>query len=126
MSIVSPRCALDHGRAFDVPAGSAPTPRRIPANHTLAARLPQHEVRRVALVGRDLDTRARNHRIAVAPAEHAIVGVARDGEEHVTLRLIGMAVIDQPLDHRDHGRISRVACGAMSGGVTPRAPMSSR
>ena len=66
----------DHRRAFDVPARPAAAPRAVPADHASLARLPQHEVGGVALVGRDLDPRAGDHRLAVAAAERAIIGVA--------------------------------------------------
>src|SRR5690242_8970491 len=57
--------ALDHRRAFEVPAGPAAAPRAVPADHALAARLPQHEVGGVALVRRDLDAGAGDHLLAV-------------------------------------------------------------
>src|SRR4051795_10502436 len=62
------KVALDHRRALDMPAGAAPAPWRIPADHTVGARLPQHEVGRIALVRRDLDPRAGDHRVAIALA----------------------------------------------------------
>jgi hypothetical protein len=50
-----------HGRALDMPAGPPPAPRAVPAGLVVARRLPQHEIHRVALVGRHLDPRARDH-----------------------------------------------------------------
>jgi hypothetical protein len=47
-----------HRRAFDVPAGPAPAPRRFPRRLAGLGRLPQHEVERVALGFVDLDARA--------------------------------------------------------------------
>ncbi len=94
----------DHRRAFDVPAGAAAPPRAVPADLRCIARLPQHEVGGIALVRRHLDPRAGDHRLAVAFRERPIVGIAGDGEEHVPFRFIGMALGDQSLDHRDHGR----------------------
>src|SRR4051812_20895468 len=44
-----------HGRAFQVPAGPAPAPRAVPAGLTVGRGLPQHEIGRVALIGRNLD-----------------------------------------------------------------------
>ena len=47
------------------PAGRGPTGESQPITPS-RARLPQHEVGRIALVGRDLDPRAGDHRVAVA------------------------------------------------------------
>jgi len=93
---------LDHRRAFDVPAWPAAAPGTVPADHLRRRRLPQHEVGRILLVARHLDPRPGDHRLAVPPAERAVIGVGRDVEEHVPIRLIGMAGGDQRLDHRDH------------------------
>ena len=40
-----------HGRAFDVPAGTAVAPRAFPRRFAWFGGFPQHEVQRVALVG---------------------------------------------------------------------------
>src|SRR3546814_9355559 len=64
---------LDHRRAFDVPAGAAPAPGRIPADHLRLRRLPQHEVGRVPLVAGDLDAGAGDHRLAVAAPQRAVI-----------------------------------------------------
>src|SRR5690242_4144170 len=37
------KVGADHRRAFDMPAGTAPPPRRIPADHAVGTRLPQDE-----------------------------------------------------------------------------------
>jgi hypothetical protein len=53
-----------HGGAFDVPArtpGRRDAGRRRPRWLAGLRRLPQHEVHRVALVGGDVDARARHH-----------------------------------------------------------------
>jgi len=107
----------DHRGAFDMPARAAPSPRRFPADDALPARLPEHEIGRIALVGRDLNAGAGDHRLPIPLAEHTIIGVARDGKQHMPLRLIGMAEVDQPLDHGDHrrdlaGRVRR-NCGLL-------------
>ncbi len=94
----------DHRRAFDVPAGPPPPPRRVPANDALGARLPQHEVGGIALVRRDLDPCAGDHRVAVAAAERPIIGVARHRKQHVALGFISVAGRDQRRDHRHHRR----------------------
>ena len=71
----------DHRRTFDVPAGPAAAPRRVPADHALGDRLPQHEVGGIALERRDLDPGAGDHRLAVAAAQRAIIGIAGDAEQ---------------------------------------------
>src|SRR5512147_495972 len=53
-----------HGRAFDMPAGTPrcrDAGRRRPRRLAWLRRLPQNEVHRVALVGRDLDAGAGDH-----------------------------------------------------------------
>ena len=104
-------CA-DHCAAFDVPARATAPPRAVPADLLGRARLPQHEVGAVALVGGDLNPRAGDHRLAVAAAQAAIVGVGGNREQDVALRLIGVTLGDQLADHRDHradflGRVRR-------------------
>ena len=91
-----------HGRAFDVPAGAAASPSTFPPRQGLVARLPQHEIGRIALVGGDLDARARDHLVVVAAGKRAVAGRRRHVEQHVPLRLVGVAGFDQRLDERDH------------------------
>ncbi len=95
---------LAHRRAFDVPAGPAAAPRALPAGQILGRRLPQHEIGGIALVGRDLDTRAGDELVARAARQAAVLGEAADREEDVMIGLVGMALGDEALDHRDHRR----------------------
>ncbi len=67
-------------------------------------RLPQHEIGRVALVGRDLDPSAGDHVVAAAPRELPVIGVGGDREQHMAFGRIGVPAGDQPFDHRDHLR----------------------
>ena len=92
----------DHRRTFDMPPRPPATPRRIPADHAIRARFPQHEIGWVALVRRDFDPRAGDHRIAVAPAKRAIIRVAGDRKQHMALGGIGVALANQRIDHRHH------------------------
>src|SRR4051812_3261092 len=65
-----------HRGAFDMPAGApgrGDTGRRRPTWLALFRGLPQHEVHRVALVGRNIDTRARHHLVERAPRELPVV-----------------------------------------------------
>ena len=71
-------------------------------------RLPQHEIHRIALVGRDVDAGAGEHLVERAPRERSVARragkrVHRVGrEQHVILGDIGDAARRQPLDQRDH------------------------
>src|SRR5579864_3678600 len=79
----------DHRRAFDVPAGAPAAPRGIPADHPFRTGLPKYEIGWVALIGSNLDASPGDHLFAVAPAEHSIVRIAGDREQHMARRLIG-------------------------------------
>src|SRR3546814_8641698 len=68
---------LDHGRAFDMPARPPASPGRLPAGKVVRRRLPQHEIRRVALEWGNFHPRTRLHRLARAARKLAIVGVRR-------------------------------------------------
>ena len=93
-----------HRGAFDVPAGPARSPRRIPARLAGLRRLPQHEVERVVLGLVDLDPRtaaqilgpAIRQRSVGRERAHVVVDVA------VCAPVRG-AVADQALHHRDDG-----------------------
>jgi hypothetical protein len=103
---------LDHRRAFDVPAGTAAAPGRVPADGARRRGLPQDEVGRVLLVRGNFHAGAGDHRVAVAAAERAVIGIAGHVEKDVAFRLIGVAGLDQARGHRDHvvdmfGRVRR-------------------
>ena len=93
-----------HRRAFDVPARAAAAPGRLPAGQALARGLPEHEVHRIALVGRHVHPRAGDHVVHRAAREAAVGLVGGHREEDVTPRLVGVALGDQRLDHGDHLR----------------------
>ncbi len=96
---------LCHGRAFDVPARAPVTPGALPPRQILARGLPEHEIHRVALVGRHLNPRAGNHVIDRTTREAAIAFLpAFHRKQHMTLRNISVALPDQRFDHRDHLR----------------------
>src|SRR3546814_20446206 len=62
-----------HRRAFDVPAGSPPAPRTVPARCIGIRGLPEDEIRRILLVRRHLDTRPGKPVVAVSAREAAII-----------------------------------------------------
>ena len=76
--------------------------RRRPAGLALLRGLPQHEVHVAALVGRDIDARARHHLVERAARQPAVVRHRGYAEQHVLLGRIGVAGRDQPLDQRLH------------------------
>jgi len=106
--------APGHGAALDMPAGPAAAPGALPARLVGPGGLPEHEIGRVALIGRDLDAGAGDHVLARAAGKPAIGGEARHREEHVvpdwvpdwvplgTRGDIGVAAGDQALDQPDH------------------------
>ena len=94
-----------HRRAFDVPARTArrsDVARRRPRRLAAVRRLPQHEIHRVALVGRDIDARAGDHLVERPLRQLAVVLHRRHAEQHMLLGDIGVARRDQPLDQRLH------------------------
>ncbi len=93
-----------HRAALDVPAWPPASPRALPAGQIGRGRLPQHEIPRIALVGRDLDAGAGEKLVGTAAGEAAIVGKARDRKQHVPVRGVGVAAGDQPFDQHDHRR----------------------
>ena len=101
---------LDHRRAFDMPAGTAARPGAFPSDRLGRRRLPQDEVCGILLVVGDLYPGAGDHRLPVAPAQNAVIGVARHVEEHMAGHFIGVAGLDKTSDHLDH-------LGDMLGGV---------
>ena len=82
-----------------MPAGAAPTPGRLPARQVVGRGRPQHEVAGVALVRRHVDPGAGQHVLDIAPRQLAVAVEAGDGKQHVALGRVGVAGIDQALDH---------------------------
>ena len=95
--------AMHHGSALGVPTGTALAPRRIPHRLTGLGGLPQSEVERIALVLVLLDTRTHHQIVDIATRNLAIGGIAAHGKVHVTVvGGVGMALLDQGLNHADH------------------------
>ena len=93
---------LRHGRAFDVPPGSAPPPWRLPGGVlTWLLRLPQSEIDRIALTLRAL------HPFALIHLAHPLVGdlpvwrIGRDREIDVPVHRVGVSARNQVLDQPD-------------------------
>ena len=95
-----------HGRAFQVPAGPASStvgaPRALPAGQVGLRRLPQHEVGGVLLVGRHLDAGAGDDGVAVVARQAAVSVPRADLEQHMAISFVGVAGLEQPLDHGGH------------------------
>src|SRR5215831_13365210 len=87
--------SLAHGRAFDVPARTTPAPRAGPSRQLGRAWLPQHEIRRILFVGRDIDPGSGDQFLAAMTREAAVVRHAGHAEQHMTFGLVGMALGDQ-------------------------------
>ena len=90
-----------HRRAFDMPARTAPAPRRFPTGQVVAGRLPQHEIARVTLVRGHVDAGTGQHFVRVAARKLAVAVEAGHREQHVALGGIGMPIGDELLDHGD-------------------------
>ena len=93
---------LRHGRAFDVPAGTAPAPRAVPTGQITIRRLPQDKIHRIFFVGCDLYPRARDHIINRTPRKLTVVGIFAYTKQRVSVLFIGKAIRDQLFDHRNH------------------------
>ena len=94
--------ALAHGRAFDVPARTAPAPGAVPARLLGRGLLPEDEIGRVLLVRVDGDAGAGELVLEVAARELAVVGHRADIEQHLAAGLVGVAALDQRADERLH------------------------
>ncbi len=98
----APEMFLAHGRTLEMPARPATAPGAFPARLGVRRGLPEHEIRRIALVGRDLDPCAGDHLVAVATRELAVVVHGGDMEQDMTFGGVGVLARDQRLHERDH------------------------
>ena len=95
---------MDHGRALRVPTGTALAPGRRPAGLAGLGGLPQGKVQRISLVLVLLDARTHHKVIDLATGDLAIGRVAANGKVDVAvIRGVGVPLLDQSLDHGDHG-----------------------
>src|SRR4029450_14162006 len=104
----APEVAPGHGRALQVPAGSAPPPRALPPRLPRLAALPDDEVQRVALarvagvaapLGQQLALGA-----GVEPGQLPEPRVGGDVEEQGAVDLVGVPAVDQATGQLEHGR----------------------
>ncbi len=92
-----------HGGTFEVPARPARPPGRLPTGLTRFGSLPEDEIADVILtVIVTGDPLTLPNLGEVNAGEAPIVGIGGDAEEHRVLLHIGVASLDQTLDHRDH------------------------
>src|SRR5665647_2740679 len=75
-----PEVAQAHGRALDVPAGTAPAPRALPGRLARLGGLPDGEVERVGLAGLVVDAHALLELVDALLAELAVLGEAAHPE----------------------------------------------
>ena len=85
-----------------MPARPPPAPGTVPAGLIGVGRLPQHEIRRVLFVRCDLHPGAGDHLAPVPLGEFSVFRHGGHVEQHMAFRLIGVARLDQALDHGDH------------------------
>ena len=123
--------AVGHGRALDVPAGTAFAPRRFPERLAGLGGFPECKVERVFLDVVDVDARAGLQIFDRLVAELAVVLEFQRAVVHVAVDLIGVALIDERCDEVDdlldvfgrlrvHGRLAdaeRVGVGEVFGDV---------
>ncbi len=91
-----------HGRALDMPAGEAHPPRAIPAQDVLRfGPLPQGKVFRVAFLVAHFLAGARFLFFQAAVGKLAVFRVRPYVKVDIAIHDIGMALVDQALDHGD-------------------------
>ena len=107
-----------HRRALDVPARTAPTPRRVPGGLARLGRLPEREVHRAALGLVDVDPgTGRFAQLLERPVwERAVTLERLDREVHALARnLIGVPGLDEFADEVEHAVDVLGGVGAMIG-----------
>ncbi len=94
-----------HHRALDVPARTARTPRRFPARFARLDALPQDEIERILLGLFHFDARTDAQVFDLLARQLAVALELADPVVHVAVaRRVGVALVDQGLDHRQHAR----------------------
>ncbi len=103
--------AVHHRGALGVPARAALAPGRVPHGLAGLGGLPEGKVERVALLVIGLDAGTHLEVVDVATRDGAVAGIAAHGEVDVAIAGgVGMALVDEALDHLDHrGYLARGA-----------------
>ena len=97
------QAAGGHHRALDVPARTTLAPGRSPTRLARLGGLPQHEVQRIFLGLARLDAGTDAQVLDAPPRQLAVAGEAIDPVVDVAIaRGIGVALVDQGLDHGVH------------------------
>ena len=99
-----PKVAVNHGAALRMPARTSFSPWTRPAGLTRLCGLPKGKIKRVALLGIDLNALARTQLIQIATRQHAIIVIRSHREVHVSRRhCVGKSLINEGFDHLNHG-----------------------
>src|SRR5690606_24961448 len=97
------QAASGHHRAFDVPARPPGAPGRLPAGLARLGGFPQDEIQRACLGLVDLDACTDLQVFDPAPRKLAVADELADAVVDVAItRRIGVTLVDQSLDHREH------------------------
>ena len=98
------KVAVNHGAALRMPAGTPFSPWTRPAGFTGLCSLPKGKIKRIALLGIDLNALACTKLIKIATRQHAIVVIRSHREVHVSRRhCVGKSLINEGFDHLNHG-----------------------
>ena len=92
---------IAHSRAFDVPARTAFAPGAVPRRFAGLSTFPEGEVHGIVLAVVDFDTGAGHHVVEAATAQFAVVGELFDAVIDVVVDDVGIAFVDEGLDHVD-------------------------
>jgi hypothetical protein len=95
------QCRVDHRRAFDVPAGEAFAPRRVPAHFLVL--FPQDEIGRVVFFFAYVDAGAGLEALEIDAAEFAVGGEPRGVVIDGACAFVCVAFFDERLHERDLG-----------------------
>src|SRR5208282_2748719 len=85
-----------HGRAFNMPAGTAWSPRALPRGLAGLGALPECEIARISLQGGGLDPGAGHQLFGIAVAELAVIRGTGHVEVDVAPGRVGKPLVDQP------------------------------
>ncbi len=87
-----------HGRAFDVPARPAETPRAVPFRLARLGAFPEGKVARIALFIADFDASTGLQLLGVSMTKFAVIGIFRYLKVHIATDRVSKAFVNQTLD----------------------------